>query len=735
MPSLSNLRHDAIGGLISAAVAIPLAMGYGMFAFASLGEAFFAAGALAGLTTALIVALVCVLLGDKTTTVYAPRINTTFFIGLLIYGLVHSDVPAIAGGGVARILAITFAIMVLGGLFEALFGLVRLGTLIKFAPQPVMAGFQNAAALLLFLVQLGNICGFDHNVPFTQVPAQLASIRPLSVAIAAITFAAMWNAKKLLPKVPPVLVGMGLGCALYWLCVLSGFGASLGPVIASGSSAAVGMTSFPYLADLVGSGDLLALLPTVVGGALALAIIASIDALLCAKLVAAPGEPRRDGDRLLLRLGLGNLAAACAGGITSGLNIGASIANRSFGARTPISVLVNAAALLLAAVFLFRWLGEIPRAVLSAVIMVIAVQHLDLWSLRLAKGVFTGRAAYRGNVALDLLVVVLVAVLSIALNIVLAVFVGVAIAVVLFVVRMSRSVIRREYRCGAIHSRKSRTAPERLFLERAGDAALVLELQGALFFGTAEKMVDDIEVALRRQETTCVILDLRRLTEIDSTGARILLELKSNLAHGKRSLLLAAGEGTTAKERLKEFGALQSIPPADLFPDVDRAIERAEDDLLRTEGRLTLADIPLAEVGLFAGFSEAELAALASHLRLVRYSTGAVVFRQGDPGDEVLIVTRGTASAYLHLANGADIRLATFAPGTVFGELAILDEGLRSASVIADVELVCLALSKAAFAALSASAPPAAIRLLAAIGRELSGRLRTANGTIHQLET
>ncbi len=110
-----------------------------------------------------------------------------------------------------------------------------------------------------------------------------------------------------------------------------------------------------------------------------------------------------------------------------------------------------------------------------------------------------GAAAYRLNVALDLAVVVVVAVLSIALNIVSAVFIGVAIAIALFVFRMSRSIIRRSYRCGAIHSRTARTAAERVFLDRAGDAILVVELQGALFFGTGEKMLTDIDAALRRE--------------------------------------------------------------------------------------------------------------------------------------------------------------------------------------------------------------------------------------------
>jgi MFS superfamily sulfate permease-like transporter len=730
---LSQARHDVVGGLVSAAVAIPLAMGYGMFAFASLGEGYFADGVLAGIATAFVVAVVCVLLGDKTTTIYAPRVTSTFFLGLLIYGLVHSDVPEIAAGGIPLILAIAFSVVLLAGALQALFGLVKLGTLIKFAPQPVMAGFQNVAAILLFLVQLGNVCGFARTIPFTQVPQHLASIKPLSVAIAAITFAAMWNARKLLPKIPPLLVGIGLGTILYYLCELIGLHAYLGPVIASESRAVMGLTAFPYFAGLARGGDLAALAPTILGGALALAMIASIDALLCAKLVTAPGEPRRDGNRLLVRLGVGNLAAACIGGITSGINIGPSVANRAFGARTPLSVLVNAAALLIAGALLFRWLGEIPRVALSAVIMVIAVQHFDLWSLQLASGLRRGPAAYRFNVALDLAVVVVVAVLSIALNIVLAVFIGVAIAIALFVLRMSRSVIRRSYRCATIHSRTSRTAPERAFLERAGDIILVMELQGALFFGTGEKMLSDVDIALQR-ETWCVILDLRRLTEIDSTGANTLLELKASLAQQKKELLLAVAEQTTAMERLENFGVLSSISDASILPDVDRAIERAENDLLRAQPRLYREEIPLAEVGVFADFNPADLATIEQHLRRVCYQPGSVIFREGDPGNELLVVTKGTASAYLELPN-TNIRLATFAPGTIFGELALLDAGARSATVVADEDLVCYALTTSDFAAMAAKFPSVAIRLLAAIGRELSGRLRTANRTIHQLET
>src|SRR5262245_5577667 len=91
-PWLASRRDDIVGGLVSAGVAIPLAMGYGMFAFIALGNEYFPDGALAGLVTAVIVGFVCVALGDKSVNLYAPRITTTFFIGILLYNLAHSEV-------------------------------------------------------------------------------------------------------------------------------------------------------------------------------------------------------------------------------------------------------------------------------------------------------------------------------------------------------------------------------------------------------------------------------------------------------------------------------------------------------------------------------------------------------------------------------------------------------------------------------------------------------------------
>src|SRR5262245_40643016 len=180
----ASVKSEITAGLVSSAVAIPLSMAFGMFAFVSLGDEYFAYGAMAGLVSAVVAGFVCVLLGDRSVRIYAPRITTTFFLGLLLHSLLERA-PTIDGEpDIAATLLVFFAIILFGGLLQALFGLLRLGSLIKFAPHPVMAGFQNMAAVLLFMVQLGNVLGFDHNVGFTRVFSALGEARPLSLFVA-----------------------------------------------------------------------------------------------------------------------------------------------------------------------------------------------------------------------------------------------------------------------------------------------------------------------------------------------------------------------------------------------------------------------------------------------------------------------------------------------------------------------------------------------------------------------
>jgi CRP-like cAMP-binding protein/anti-anti-sigma regulatory factor len=503
----------------------------------------------------------------------------------------------------------------------------------------------------------------------------------------------------------------------------------LGPVIGPPTASAAMRTVLVDFSGLAMAEPLERSWLLIVSSALALAIIASIDALLCAKLASRPGELRAGDDRLLVRLGLSNAIAAAFGGITSGINIGPSLTNRAFGGQSPLSVLVNAAAVLAAATLLFPVLAYIPRAVLSAAVMVVAIQHLDPWTGQLVRRLLRPGAPQRGAIALDLAVCLFVSLLSIAVNVVLAVFIGILLAVLLFVVRMSRSNIRKLYRCDAVRSRRYRDPAELQVLHAKGGSVLVVELQGALFFGSAERLAQIVERESARG-TVAVLLEMRRITEIDSTGARILGDIDAALAAGGIKLALVLSTRTETAARLADiFHA-----PDRFFPDIDRAIEWAEDDLLRQTTLVPPAELPLERLPLVSDFTVDQIARLRNWLEPAAWLAGQVVFRRGDPGSSLYLVTQGRASVHIR-HDGGDIRLVTFAPGAVFGELALLDRGPRSATITADEDLKAFGLSEASFAVLCQQQPDLAIKLLTALGRELSVRIRYANMTIQQLET
>jgi MFS superfamily sulfate permease-like transporter len=598
-----------------------------------------------------------------------------------------------------------------------------------------MAGFQNAAALLLFLVQLGNVLGYGTHTGLGQIVPNLGSAKPLSVAVALVTMVVMWHARRVTASMPPLLVGLLAGTAAYHALAFVGFSSRLGPVIGPTPAATPGPWNLRAFAALVGEPRFTDVLPVIVTGGLGLAIIASIDALLCTQLLSRPGDPRPEGNRQLARLGLGNMVAASSGGITSGVNLGPSAINRACGAQTSMSVVVNAGAVLATTVLLLPVLAYVPRAALSAVIMVVAIQHVDPSTIQLVRRLAARHVANRASLTLDLFVIALVATLSIVLNIVLAVFVGLGIAIVLFIVRMSGSLIRRTYRADTVPSRRQRSEHERAILAEHGRAIHVLELEGAIFFGTVERLTDAIGRAVA-DGARFVILDLGRVTDVDITGGRLLSQTHADLAtRGNHLLLTSLNEHSHWGRMLRDLSVTTPDTGDRPFPDSDRAIEWAEDQILAATsvGDAVPDTFAVEDLEVFRGLTEAELATLRPMLEARRYTAGDVVIAEGATESELFFIIRGSASVHLREPEGRATRLASFSSGTVLGELALLDHAPRSATVLADDELACFVLTEAAFSQLRASHPAIAMSLVGNLAREVSGRLRRATHTIRHL--
>lgn len=189
---------------------------------------------------------------------------------------------------------------------------------------------------------------------------------------------------------------------------------------------------------------------------------------------------------------------------------------------------------------------------------------------------------------------------------------------------------------------------------------------------------------------------------------------------------------------MRDTGINAALTDNHLFADADAALEWAEEHVLRSVmgDSDTGKAFPLAGFDLMANMQSRELETIQSVLEPREWPRGSVAFNEGDAGDDLFLIVKGNASVRMHMpGQGRSMRLVTFSPGTIFGELALLDHEARSAAVQADTDLTCLVLSRDGFLALSSQHPALAIKLMTNLSRELSGRLRRANRTLYQLES
>jgi hypothetical protein len=228
------------------------------------------------------------------------------------------------------------------------------------------------------------------------------------------------------------------------------------------------------------------------------------------------------------------------------------------------------------------------------------------------------------------------------------------------------------------------------------------------------------------------------VNDLDSTGARVIHQVQARLARdGKRLLLSHAQDSPSLWNVLEDMGVAAALAAQARFADTDAALEWAEDQLIAgSRDAAGLSDeVPLEGLTVLAGLTAAERELVGRTLERRAYRRGDVVIKEGDTDRSLFIISKGTTSVKVKLAGqDREKRVASFSPGAVFGEVALLDREPRSATVTADEELVCYVLDEARFHALTREHPSIAVTLLTNLSRELSRRLRKANAMISQLE-
>jgi SulP family sulfate permease len=303
---------------------------------------------------------------------------------------------------------------------------------------------------------------------------------------------------------------------------------------------------------------------------------------------------------------------------------------------------------------------------------------------------------------------------------------GLIAACVLFAWNYGRvTCIKSAFTGRSYRSRVRRPVRDDKILAEHGESTFGLSLQGYLFFGTAQMIVNRVTEAMRLTERRVIVIDMQAVQGMDASALMSFRKLRQSCEPDQIALVFA-GLGENQRALLRRCGVLDK-PEFD-FVDLDHALEKIEASTLNEfSGAPTEASLRKM---LAPHFRSQNLERLLFLLEPLVFEPGEVVLNQGQRGDSLLFIERGQLGVKLASGDGASVRLASYGPGTLVGEQALFTFDSQPAQVVADAPTRAFRLTRNKLNELERTSPGAALELKTLVIQTLATRLTIATGEI-----
>ncbi|MCG8548569.1 MAG: SulP family inorganic anion transporter [Alphaproteobacteria bacterium] len=740
---VASISSNILAGLTSAVVILPIAIGAGLVAVAPLGPEYSAAGVLAGFYAGIFGTIAASLTGGSLLHISIPKTSLSVLIAALVaeFGI-DPEIQSIIQNNNFKTTDFYIGIIgisvIVAGVLQILFGFFRLGILMTFIPYPVVAGFMNGVACLIVIGQLPVLLGAPRGADLSEIFNVVDGKILMSLAIGAVVIGTYFIVRRLSNRAPAALLGVCAGVLVFKLALPVQSIETLIPTIGQLPDTFPNPGRVFSLAVDLTPAQVYLLSVKVGATAIAIALIGSFQSLLSVSVADQLHGRRTNRNRELFAQGLGQVAS----GIFSGIAVGGSIQlvrlTKSAGANAKFVSLVAGLSLLIL-IWQFGWvLQDIPLAAVAAILLIGSIAIIDGWSRQLFVKLLKQRnQVTQTAVPVSLAITFFVAALVIFAGIMEAILAGTVISLFLFFQRSRELVLRRSMFGDLLHSRTVRRQEEAAYLRDNGKRIAIFELQGPIFFGTADQLAEHVEKVFGDIEIA--VLDFRRVPDIDSSGALVLMRLDELFSKSDKVMLLShlASDGPL-REFLMEMGLDAPARDNRILDDLDAALRRAEDELLTRKGLEHSAqdEVALEEFDALKDLSRDEFAALKMQFSRCDYSEGERILAHSDESRFLLFLVRGSVSVQRRVP-GANrtIRLATRRPGVLLGEMALLTDARRTADIYAETDVVAYKLEREAFENFCRENPVGAMHLVRNIGSLLSSRLEDLQVTIEHLES
>ncbi|MDJ0616800.1 MAG: SulP family inorganic anion transporter [Calothrix sp. MO_192.B10] len=543
-----NLRGDIFGGVTAAVIALPMALAFGVAS---------GAGAAAGLWGAVLVGFFAALFGGTPTLISEPTGPMTVIMTAVIANLTATASDIETG------MAMAFTVVMMAGIFQIIFGLLRLGKYITMMPYTVISGFMSGIGIILVILQLAPFLG--QSSPgggvlgtLQAIPELLRNIQPAETLLAAITVAIIWfMPSKFKRIVPPQLIALVAGTVLSLVLL------PLFPDLFPDNN--VGIRRIGEIAATLPKMQLptfeVSQLRLMFVDAAVLGMLGCIDALLTSVVADSLTRTEHNSNKELIGQGLGNLMSGLFGGIAgAGATMG-TVVNIQAGGRTALSGLTRAFVLLIVILGAAKLAATIPLAVLAGIALKVGIDIIDWDFLKRAHKISLKGALIMYGVIL----------LTVLVDLIVAVGVGVFVANILTIDRMSQlrseSVQAITDADDAIHL----NADEKRWLDEGNGRVLLFQLSGPMIFGVAKAISREHNAI---GECGAIVFDISDVPHMGVTASLALENAIEEAVENGRHVFLVGAAGQT-KRRLEKLKVFNFIPPQNLYMNRAEALKDA----------------------------------------------------------------------------------------------------------------------------------------------------------------
>ena len=551
---LSTLRHygrqqftaDLLAGIIVGIVALPLAIAFGIASGVTPEK---------GIITAIVAGLIVSAFGGSKVQIGGP---TGAFI-IIIYGIIQQY--GFEGLTIATLMA---------GVFLIMFGLLHLGTIIKYIPYPIVVGFTSGIALTIFSTQIKDLLGLSMTeTPSDFIEKWVAYSHALpsvdgwcaAVGIGSVAVIALWprvaRLSRWLRPLPGSLIAI---LVMTVAALLLKTYAGVGTIETIGDRFSIS-NQLPAAQVPSLSWDVIKML---VSPAITIAILGAIESLLSATVADGVIGDRHDSNTELIAQGMANLASPLFGGIPATGAIARTMTNINNGGRTPVAGIIHTVVLLAIFLFLMPLARYIPMACLAGVLVVVAY-NMSGWR---------SFASIMNNPKSDIIVLWVTFLLTVIFDLTIAIEVGLICACLLFMRRMAETtdvkVISQEINPEEENSDFQLGNLEHLSIPQGVE---VYEINGPYFFGAGNKF-EEIMGALHHERPRVRIIRMRKVPFVDSTGIHNLTNL-CLMSQAEGIQVVLSGVNPQVQAVLHRAGLDRMLGEENICSHINIALERA----------------------------------------------------------------------------------------------------------------------------------------------------------------